>query len=244
MLKHRLAFLELLLSLLFVSILIIEAKSQKANTLSSIEAAKTNAVNSSLDFIGTRSSLLFNGKEYLVYRPLEKEHPYLTVNWLKGTVDYDGDHYSDVFLLYDIDADQLITKYLGGDNFRLVKPFIASFTLGNRKFVQLRDSSVKAGFYEILSDHKFKVYAKREKIWHETAAFDQAIRREFEERTRYLLLINGSFIEVNNKKSLLQVFAPQATALKQFIREKKLKFKSSVFESTLVQTVAFCEQLP
>lgn len=243
MFKHQLAFLKLLLALLFASLLLLEAKSQTANTLS-IEVAKTNAVNSSLNFIGARSSFLFNGKEYLIYRPMEKEHPYLTISWLQGTVDYNDDHYPNVFLLYDIDADQLISKYLGGDNFLLVKPFVTSFTLGNRKFIQLRDSSVKPGFYEILSNNKITVYAKREKILHEILAIDQEIHREFEERSRYLLHMNGSFIEVNSKKSLLQAFAPQATALKQFIRERKLKFKSSTFEASLVQSVAFCEQLP
>ena len=213
------------------------------NTSSTLEAAKTNAINSSRDFLGERSSLLFNGKEYLPYHPLEKEHPYLTVTWLKGTVDYSGDRYSNIFLPYDTYTDQLITKYFTGD-FCLVKPFVASFTIGSRKFVQLRDSTVKPGFYEMLFDNKFKVYAKREKILHETTSVDQAIRRNFEERTRYLLHKNGSFIEVKNRKSLLQAFASQAAALKQFIREKRLKFKSSTFEASLIQSTAFCEQLP
>ena len=243
MLRCQLALLKLLLSLFFASSL-LEAKSQVTEKLPSLEVAKTNAINFSLDLVGTRSSPVLNGKEYLLYRPLEKEHPYLTNTWLKGTIDYNGDRYSDIFLLYDINTDQVITKYFTGDAFCLVKPFIGSFTLENRKFVQLRDSSVNLGFYELLSDNKVKVYAKREKIVRETATAAQEIHRDFEERTRYLLYKNSGFIEVNNKKSLLQAFAPQATALKQFIREKKLKFKSSTFETSMVQVVAFCEQVP
>lgn len=241
--KGSLTFFKLLVSLFLVSIPFMEAESQSIDMLL-LETAKTNAAKSSLDFIGAKSSPLLNGKEYLVYHPREKEHPYFTINWLKGSIVYNGDLYSNILLLYDISTDQVITKYFTGDHLCLVKPFIASFTLENRKFTQLHDLSLNSGFYEVLSDKKIKVYAKHEKVLRETPTFDPEIHLQFEERTRYLINVNGSFFEVKNKKSLLLAFASQAAALKQFMREKKLKFKSSTFEGSLVQVIAFCEQLP
>jgi hypothetical protein len=224
-----------------------DADSQRANAPSSFETAQKNAISSYLTSMGVRSFLLYNGSEYVTYQSATREHPYLYINWELGTIDYDGQRYANVYLLYDLSTDQLITKSSSGDDFQLVKPFVNSFTLGDRRFVNLKDSSIYPGFYEILLEGKINVYSKHEKIKYQSKldhqAHSQVAQRDFIEKDRVLLHKEGNLIEVSTKEKLLQVFADRAKELKRFMREKKLNFKSAGFENSVVRVVAFYDQL-
>jgi len=229
-------------SFLLLTVLILPhtAKSQSVQT-SSTEAAQQNAIEAYSKNMG-KGLRLYNGSEYSYYRPLKDEHPYLDKKWTIGTVDYDNQLFTDLSLLYNINSDQLIADYATGGSAQLIKPLINFFTLGNRKFVKLNDSLNRHRFYEILFDGKIKVYSKHQKEFSEIVE-DGKIHRDFREKTFHFLLKDKTFIEVNSKKTLLHILANHAPELKRFIREKKLKFKSADFDKSIVEVVAFYEQI-
>ncbi|HTH54401.1 MAG TPA: hypothetical protein VL728_00055 [Cyclobacteriaceae bacterium] len=218
------------------------AKSQSSNA-SSFEIAQKNAIGTYLKAVGVRSYLLYNGSEYVMYQSTIREHPYLYINWELGTIDYDGQLYANVYLLYDLNSDQIITKSTAGGDFQLVKSFVNFFALGDRRFVHLRDSISVPGFYEILLEGKIGVYSKHEKIKFQSKLAHQAhsndAQRDFLEKDRVLLYKDRKFVEVNSKEQLLQIFASQAKEVKRFMREKKLNFKPAAFENSVVQLVGF-----
>lgn len=227
----------LLLSCLIITL--ITAKGQSQQTTST--AAQQYAIGLYAKNID-RGSRLYNGTEYAFYHPLKGEYPYLYEAWKEGAVAYDGQLFTDLKLLYDISTDQVVVKYAAGGNAQLIKPLVDFFTLDERKFVKVDDSLHHHGFYEILFDGKIKVYAKHEKAMREYIV-DRELHREFDEKTFRLLLKDGVFVEVKSKKMLLQIFADHAPELKRFMREKKLKFKSADFDKSLVQAVAYYEQI-
>ncbi|MGC4023425.1 MAG: hypothetical protein QM734_16475 [Cyclobacteriaceae bacterium] len=177
MLKIRVSHAKFFVLFLIAFSIYFDVKSQTPTPMALLETAKKNTISSYLGSIGIESSVLYNGSEYLTYNPLNGEHPYLYINWKEGSINYDGQLFNNVPLLYDISIDQVITKSFTGADFQLVKPFINFFTLGDRKFINLKDSSIQSGFYEILFDSKIKVYSKHVKKFRETTSDRQVIRR-------------------------------------------------------------------
>src|SRR5687768_6744309 len=57
-------------------------------------------------------SILYNGSEYAEPSRTENEyHPFFkSDDWLIGSVDYDGEQFTDIPLLYDLTGDKLITE--------------------------------------------------------------------------------------------------------------------------------------
>ena len=52
---------------------------------------------------------------------LNKVHPFfIKKEWILGSVDYDGKHYDNIPLLYDIVNDKLICQYLNKEKMELV----------------------------------------------------------------------------------------------------------------------------
>lgn len=160
-------------------------------------------------------SLLFNGSDYGEYTPLKDEHPfYLSDDWIYGSVLYDGQFYDSIMLQYDIASDQLVIEsHMYGTQIQLIKSKVHSFTLEDRKFVNL-DSSSMNGFYEVLYNGETKVLAKHIKRLQERVSSAE-ITREFEEKNKYYLLVNGEYVLVKNKKSALKALRSHKKELQQ-----------------------------
>lgn len=170
-------------------------------------------------------SLLYNGTDYGEYNPLKDEHPfYLSDDWVPGSVMYDGQSYDNIMIQYDIATDQLIIesqKY--GTQIQLIKSKVHSFTLENRRFVNLDSSSMK-GFYEVLYDGETKVLAKRIKRLQERVSSSE-ITREFEEKTKYYILVNGEYVTVKDRKSTLKALRNHKKELQQKYQTMNIKSK-------------------
>jgi hypothetical protein len=165
-------------------------------------------------------SLLYNGSDYGEYIPLKDEHPfYLSDDWIYGSVTYDGQYYDNIMLQYDIASDQLVIEsHMYGTQIQLIKSRVHSFTLEDRKFVNIDSSSMK-GFYEVLYDGETKVLAKRIKRLQERVSSSE-ITREFEEKNKYYMLVNGEYVVVRNKKSVLKVLRGHKKELQQKYQAK------------------------
>lgn len=170
-------------------------------------------------------SLLYNGTDYGEYVPLKDEHPfYLSDDWIYGSVIYDGQFYDNIMLQYDIAADQLVIEsHMYGAQIQLIKSKVHSFTLEDRKFINLSSSSMK-GFYEVLYDGETKVLAKRIKRLQERISSSE-ITREFEEKNKYYLLANDEYVVVRNKKSVLKVLRGHKKELQQKYQAKNINAK-------------------
>lgn len=193
--------------------------------------AEVAASQSAIDFairvhtkaLGGQSSL-YNGTEYTEYRPIDNEHPYLIDDWTDGDVNFDGEIFNQVPLLYDLSIDRLITEHMYSKNrILLTAEKVRGFTLEGRKFVYLRGASLPAGYYEVKYDGKTKVYVRWQKSMQERYTVSQLVR-VFEEKQSYFIFKDNQYFPVKSKKSALAVFGDRKSEIKKHLSKSGVHY--------------------
>jgi hypothetical protein len=191
------------------------------------EAAVKNTIKLYARSIQGQTSL-YNGSQYREpNRSNNDQHPFFdSDDWVFGTVNYDGEFYDNVPLLYDITADKIVTEnYYNADQITLVSGKLTAFTMGKHTFTKLSHTTLpRSGFYQVLYDGASMVVARRQKVIREKI-ISQTIEIEFDPRYRYFLFKNGAYFQVKSKASVLKVLKDEKAALRQFISKNKIRFK-------------------
>lgn len=190
------------------------------------------------------SSSVFNGMEHTGYPLAEEGMPYyLTQDWQKGTMVFRDQPYTDIFLKYDLIKDELILRHYNGfTGIILFTPRISSFTLLDKKFVNLPASQGFAGgIYEELSTGSISLYAKRTKLVAEnlTAA---GIERRISQRNHYLLFKDGVFHQVRNEGDVMDLVKDKKSEVKAHLRGKGIKYRRDR-EHFLITVLSYYNQL-
>jgi hypothetical protein len=174
---------------------------------------------------------LFNGSQYVRPEQTSESNPYfLSDDWAFGTVEYDGEHFDDVPLLYDISSDKVVTEYFYNANeMELVYSKLSRFTLAGHVFEkilteQVNNSLPQSGFYDILYAGPTKTIVRRQKQQQENISSGK-IEIEFEVKNRYFIFKDGAFHPVKSKGSVLKLLADQKGALRQHLKKSSLYFK-------------------
>jgi len=173
---------------------------------------------------------VFNGVEYI--DPLQKKKldgiPYfLNDEWQDGFVFYGDQLYEDVSLRYDLFLNKLLIEHIQSHaTIELIIERIKYFGIGNHTFVWLADSGdFKEGFHEILYSGNVKVYTKRYK--NITEVIDQKVMvTKFLDKTKLFLYKDGQYVAIINKSSALNAFGEDKPAIKKFISQMKINFRS------------------
>jgi hypothetical protein len=187
---------------------------------------------------------LYNGVSYLEPRLTNiDEFPYFMLNdWATGSVAYDGEQYDNVGLIYDIFNDDLITELpSSGAKIKLVKEKISAFTIFDVHFVKLQDPAPKPGFYALLYNGPTKVYGRFEKKRQERIEAN-AVQVEYEKRTRYYILKNGSFHSVKSKGDVYKLFSDKKRELKQLAQKNNLQFNKNK-EQSIIKLATFYDTI-
>jgi hypothetical protein len=191
--------------------------------------AKKNAIELYTQALRAQSHLI-NGSRY--FGPdlpdgrnySTQEHPFYSPDWEDGTVLYDREWYNASFH-YDITTQNLITDY-SGDYIQLVPEKIEQFTLGNHRFIKLREANLPHGFYEIAYDGPTQVYIRWQKNV-ETRFKDIQIIAEFIPKTIFYIKKNNMFYEVKSKGSVLRLLAGRKSEIKTFLRAQNQFFSDN-----------------
>ena len=175
-------------------------------------------------------SRLNNGRKYRASTHSLEEHPYyLSEDWITGSGFYDGEYFTDVSLMYDLQQRVLVTEqYPSGNAIELVGEKLRSFTLQGHYFEKINADSVanslpKTDFYEILYAGETKVVAHRQKLLRNEIE-SRTIETTYDEKYRYFLFRNGVFFPVKSKGSMLKLMSDKKQELKRFIRLNKASF--------------------
>lgn len=172
---------------------------------------------------------LYVGSEYQYPDRTNQDHPfYQDFDWVKGAVDYDGEQYNDVYFLYDLVSDVLVTEhYYGAQEIALVKSKISSFRLGRDEFVHVREQDLlpglpAPGFYQLLYTGESRLLARHVKLIEEKIE-GGVVERYFRPKTRMYLLKDGSYHRVSTKGDLFRILKHQKQALRSFASREKIK---------------------
>jgi hypothetical protein len=181
-----------------------------------------------------REASLYNGCQYL--RPEQSsddEHPYFKVDdWAIGAVEYDGEIFENVPLLYDLWNDKVITEhYRNASEIELIAEKLSGFTIAEYSFRRIENEAVgnsppQTGYYQILYDGPSRTIAHWKKNVLRTTS-ETGVVIDFDEKIKYYILKNGRYFPVKGKASALKLFSDEKKPLKQFIISSKLRFDNN-----------------
>lgn len=216
----------LLLILSLLSCRFLSAQTDLIDT-SFTNTSRSNAISIYQHFIASKS-ILFNGSDYPEYQSLDGEHPYFIDLWLKGTVNYDGEKYNSVPLLFDIHKGKLITENpYTGVKIQLVSELVEQFVIDNHLFIKIKNPLFANTFCELAyNGPAIQVIVKRQKDFQRRIS-GKMITQNFEEKTGYYIRKDSSFIFVRNKKKLMALFSDRKQEMKEFTQHLDIRFKSN-----------------
>jgi hypothetical protein len=191
---------------------------------------------------------LYNGPEYADYSRRYNARIghqfFLTPDKQAGSVDYNGHHFPNIQLAYDVVRDQVVVPVAGSPlTLRLVDEHVRAFAIGSHRFVRVvADSStgpdVRTGYYEVLADSCVQVLAKRSKRQREQLK-ERATDVEFVVTDRYFVRKAGLYYPVSSKATAVRVFADHSREVQQFIREQNLQFGKEQLDASLVRLARY-----
>ncbi len=190
------------------------------------------------------NSRLYNGTDYreINLHEYDKGHPYfLSPQWKKGFIEYDGQRYENVDLAYDVLNDKVLTHpYYTLSKIELIREKIASFNLDGHIFIQVLASDslgkvLKPGFYDQLVQSNVSLYAKREKVFSEDLTTGRVVK-EFEDKDSFFIIKNGKAFQIKSRKDLFKVLGDRKALIKNKLSESRISFKKQT-EVALVLAV-------
>ncbi|HEX7458357.1 MAG TPA: hypothetical protein VF301_07980 [Ginsengibacter sp.] len=190
---------------------------------------------------------LYTGKEFIKYSVNIKGHPFFETDQMQnGTVFYDGTLYENVPLLYDIVSQEIvINRYNSDERMKLLNEKIKYFTFDGYRFenifsVEGKDENVSSTIYEIMSEGRAGVLAKRiKRIKNGLKAEDPT---SFVEEDELYVRNRKNLYAIDNKNSILQAFSDKKDFVKIFIRKNKFRFKKNI-EKELIMTAEYYSTL-
>jgi len=191
---------------------------------------------------------LYNGREYKDYvQAFEVGQPYfLQPAWSTGTINYDGNTYKDVSMLYNVITDEVIIRnYNAVSKIQLQKQKIKSFSfLGHSFFNILKDSlltsNLDPGFYDVLATGGITLLAKRTKNMQ--TDIRQKVEYKIYSKDHFYLKKDNTYIPIRTKKTFLEQLGDKKKEMQKYMRQNKFRFRADK-ENVMTKVVKYYNQL-
>jgi len=197
------------------------------------------------DLADTGYTLLFNGFEYIPTITATNASPFFPEDsGSVGTIMYYSTTFSQIPFRYDIENDQvLFLPDRPPYRLVLVTEAVQEFQIGSHHFIQQQglDSSLGAGFLELLADGPQMLLARHTKVPEERIR-DLQVKRSYKLNTAFYLLRNKKLAAIPNAKGLIRAFPDAERQLNSFAKREGIPNKS-VDPLQLAQLIRFYESL-
>lgn len=184
-------------------------------------------------------SRLVNGTAYASNVPsYVRGRPFfLSVDPQPGTIDFDGQHFANVELLYEQVQDQvLLYGPAQAAPVQLPRQKVQAFELAGHRFVHLPADSagvLAEGFYDLVVDGPAQLLVKRtKKLDASTGGYE--LKGGYEDKTQFFLQRQGRFYAVNSLKQALVALDDQKPEMQAYARRNRLRFSTDRREASLV----------
>jgi hypothetical protein len=145
-----------------------------------------------------------------------------------GTLDYDGQHFAGVHLLYEQVLDQvLLYGAKQAAPVQLIRQKVQAFELAGHQFVRLPADSagvLAEGFYDLVVAGPAQLLVRRTKKLEATTG-GYGLKGEYEEVTRFFVQRHAHFYEINTPKQALAVLADKKTEMQAYARGNRFDSK-------------------
>jgi hypothetical protein len=185
-------------------------------------------------------SRLVNGVAYAMIAPsYVTGRPFFQISDPRpGTLDYDGQHFAGVPLLYEQVQDQVL---LYGPSqatpLQLIRQKVQAFELAGHRFVRLPADSagvVTEGFYDLVVDGPAQLLVKRGKKL-EAATGGYTLKGEYEEVTRYFVQRHAQFHEINSVKQALAIMIDKKAEMQAYARGNRFDSREAALTALVQQ---------
>ncbi|MBE0638969.1 MAG: hypothetical protein IH598_10650 [Bacteroidales bacterium] len=199
--------------------------------------------------LGT-SSFLVNGWKYYPDHFNAAGNPYFNdTAWRKGSLSSGKDTFENVFLLYNVQMDELVLSVTLNDGspafVMLNKDFISSFSIGNHQFVNgetFISTPQLTGFIEMIYSGKFHFFIKHKKNFVGNFSADTPNGSFSRQSSVMYLLMDETLNKITSKKSLFVLFPEHKKEMNHFISQHNIRFKTAG-NSQLEQLLEYCNGL-
>jgi hypothetical protein len=185
---------------------------------------------------------LVNGLQYYNRHPRSLGHPYLLEGWVhQGSVSIRGKLYSNIWIKYDIYAQQVEVEYRtmgGADNqVILVSNRVDDFSIGNYFFKkmnlgeELDEEQNQEQFYQVIGDGGLVWYIRWDKNLVPLVGDPRFIEEYTSPKRSYLLKLDGSVQPFSNKKGFVKLFPENVQKdIKRLIKSNQLQIRTASTE--------------
>jgi|WetSurMetagenome_2_1015567.scaffolds.fasta_scaffold00002_27 hypothetical protein len=190
---------------------------------------------------------LYNGTLWTNNYKRYNGNPYLFADYfLPGEIWFNGRHFSNVELRYDIFSDEVMIPRTREQIISLNREMVDSFSIVFEKtkfnfiYVQADSLSRVRGYVNEIYEGKSSLYVKYSKgiFTNVTDGSDG----EFYQVSRMYIVLDGIPFEIEKLKDLLKLIGPQADKVRDFIRTEKIKVSRNIPES-FVPVVRFYDSI-
>ncbi|WP_313113667.1 hypothetical protein [Aequorivita sediminis] len=202
------------------------------------------------NIVGVENTGLFNGTEFTdLFLNTDGTYRYFKgYDYVRGTINYNGEFYSNVLLKYDLFEDNLITHSEGKlsvFNVKLIPNFITSFSIYDRNFVKIAALNLPLagnGFFEeAYLGNQFKLYIKHSKR-KKDKPLKSGVQYQFSINNYYLLRVDGNYAVINSIKDLRRALPEREDDIRKFYKSYKKLYKANP-DSFMIKLITHLEGL-
>ncbi len=198
--------------------------------------------------VGLDNTGLFNGTEFTdIFLNTDGSYRYFNgFDYTKGSVKYNDQYYSNVFLKYDLLEDNLLTHSndnLSIFNVKLIPELINSFSIYNRNFIRLENTNLGLsgnGFFEIgFLGKDIALYIKRTKK-KKDKPLKNGVQYQFSEDNFYVLKTDGHYNIVGKAKDVWEILPEKEGQIREFSKSYKALSKSNP-DSFMIKLIQYLD---
>lgn len=196
----------------------------------------------------TLSPHLYNGQRYHIYDSRSKDHQFFQIeDWKQGIIEYDGQRFEAIPMLYDIVKDVVVIKYYGRSGLiQLQSERVKNFAFIDHHFVRIekneeQEINIPTGFYDLLYNGNTKVLARHVKQRQEQIE-NNNVNVYFLPKNFFYFQKDGLYYPIHSQKAALDLLSDQKKALKKHLREQRIKFRKDR-EKALIQMATQYDKL-
>lgn len=202
---------------------------------------------------GKINSGIINGRRNWDYYYNSIGHQYFKeASWLKGDITYRGEHYSNIFMKYDVNKDIILVRHRSKKPREILLELhadeISQFNILGHHFQRLKfpdevQHNLKPGFYDIMfTGDQLSLISKRYKTKEDNLE-GGIVRQEFESKDKFYLEFNHQYYKVKRAKHFFKLFKPNKKEIKNFLKENHIRRRETA-ERALIMITSFCNELP
>ena len=189
---------------------------------------------------------MISGKKYQPGNNEVNSRYFKSDTLVRGAISYNGVHFTEMRLQYDLLDQQIIVSYLSGGREELLSldiDRIQSFTLAGFKFVNYPGSSIMPrGIYQIgFNGVKSQLFIKRIKVGVRTIRSGKLEVTLTPKNIYYLVNESGVFL-IRNKKDFVHSYKP-VNLIMDIISSNKIKFSKKNFEEDLINAISLVDSI-